>query len=167
VRSFHSSRFTSWQLHAVIGALVGLCVPELQQGASCCRYRQKHKKLNKNALKRWAWQILQGLVYLHGHTPPIIHRDLKCDNIFVNGSAGVVKIGDLGLATLLQRSQTPQSCLGTHFHLLRPRKSVCWRCLRGLQPARRVLAVASHALRMRARESGALRRIASHARAVI
>jgi WNK lysine deficient protein kinase len=77
-----------------------------------CRYRQKHKKLNKNALKRWAWQILQGLVYLHGHTPPIIHRDLKCDNIFVNGSAGVVKIGDLGLATLLRGSTAPQSCLG-------------------------------------------------------
>ena len=78
------------------------------------RYRQKHKNLNKNALKRWAWQILQGLVYLHGHDPPIIHRDLKCDNIFVNGSAGVVKIGDLGLATLLRRggSAAPQSCLG-------------------------------------------------------
>ena len=72
----------------------------------------KHRKLNKNALKRWAWQILQGLVYLHGHNPPIIHRDLKCDNIFVNGSAGVVKIGDLGLATLLRKSSTPQSCLG-------------------------------------------------------
>jgi serine/threonine protein kinase len=76
------------------------------------RYRQKHKNLNKNAIKRWAWQILQGLVYLHGHTPPIIHRDLKCDNIFVNGSAGVVKIGDLGLATLLRGSSAPQSCLG-------------------------------------------------------
>jgi WNK lysine deficient protein kinase len=42
---------------------------------------------------------LQGLVYLHGHTPPIIHRDLKSDNIFVNGSSGSLKIGDLGFAT--------------------------------------------------------------------
>jgi WNK lysine deficient protein kinase len=78
------------------------------------RYRQKHKNLGKNALKRWAWQILQGLVYLHGHNPPIIHRDLKCDNIFVNGSAGVVKIGDLGLATLLRGTTAPQSCLGMY-----------------------------------------------------
>lgn len=83
------------------------------------RYRQKHKNLNKNALKRWGWQILQGLVYLHGHTPPIIHRDLKCDNIFVNGSAGVVKIGDLGLATLLRGSTAPQSCLGARRGALR------------------------------------------------
>jgi len=42
------------------------------------RYRQKHKKISESVLKRWAWQILQGLVYLHGHDPPIIHRDLKC-----------------------------------------------------------------------------------------
>jgi WNK lysine deficient protein kinase len=63
-------------------------------------------------LKRWAWQILQGLVYLHGHNPPIIHRDLKCDNIFVNGGSGVVKIGDLGLATLWRGLTTPQSVLG-------------------------------------------------------
>lgn len=64
-------------------------------------------------LKRWAWQILCGLVYLHGHSPPIIHRDLKCDNIFINGSDGVVKIGDLGLATMLRSSTAPQSVLGT------------------------------------------------------
>jgi len=32
--------------------------------------------LEEQVLKRWAWQILQGLVYLHGHNPPIIHRDL-------------------------------------------------------------------------------------------
>ena len=59
-----------------------------------------------------ALQILQGLVYLHGHNPPIIHRDLKCDNIFVNGASGVVKIGDLGLATLWRGLTTPQSVLG-------------------------------------------------------
>jgi hypothetical protein len=29
-------------------------------------------------------------------------RDLKCDNIFINGETGVVKIGDLGLATAQQ-----------------------------------------------------------------
>ena len=41
------------------------------------RYRKKHKNIDEQVLKRWAWQILQGLVYLHGHNPPIIHRDLK------------------------------------------------------------------------------------------
>jgi serine/threonine protein kinase len=79
----------------------------------CCRYRKKHKHIDEQVLKRWAWQILQGLVYLHAHEPAIIHRDLKCDNIFVNGTSGVIKIGDLGLATLWRGLTTPQSVLGT------------------------------------------------------
>jgi serine/threonine protein kinase len=78
-----------------------------------CRYRKKHKHIDEQVLKRWAWQILQGLVYLHAHEPAIIHRDLKCDNIFVNGTSGVIKIGDLGLATLWRGLTTPQSVLGT------------------------------------------------------
>ncbi len=86
-----------------------------------CRYRKRHKHIDAEVLKGWAWQILCGLVYLHGHTPPIIHRDLKCDNIFINGSEGVVKIGDLGLATLLRGRTAPQSVLGnphTSFYLV-------------------------------------------------
>ena len=55
------------------------------------RYRKRHKHIDEEVLKRWAWQILCGLVYLHGHNPPIIHRDLKCDNIFINGSGGWVR----------------------------------------------------------------------------
>ncbi|XP_029125619.1 uncharacterized protein LOC109791065 isoform X3 [Cajanus cajan] len=38
------------------------------------------------------------------YNPQIIHKDLKCDNIFINGHQGEVKIGDLGLATFLERS---------------------------------------------------------------
>ncbi len=76
------------------------------------RYRKRHKHIDPEVLKRWAWQILCGLVYLHGHTPSIIHRDLKSDNIFINGCEGVVKIGDLGLATMLRARTAPQSVLG-------------------------------------------------------
>lgn len=81
-----------------------------------CRYRKKHRSTDPEVVKRWAWQILCGLVYLHGHAPPIIHRDLKCDNIFINGSEGVVKIGDLGLATMLRARTAPQSVLGKRHH---------------------------------------------------
>ena len=36
------------------------------------------------------------------HVSSCARRDLKCDNIFINGATGVVKIGDLGLATAQQ-----------------------------------------------------------------
>lgn len=63
------------------------------------------------AVKNWCRQILKGLLYLHSHNPPVIHRDLKCDNIFVNGNQGEVKIGDLGLAAVLQKSEEAH-CVG-------------------------------------------------------
>ena len=44
----------------------------------------------------------------------IIHRDLKCDNIFINGNNSEIKIGDLGLSTLMREGQGQvQSVLGT------------------------------------------------------
>lgn len=75
------------------------------------RYRKKHKNVDMKAIKNWARQVLRGLVYLHSHNPPIIHRDLKCDNIFVNGNHGEVKIGDLGLAIVMQQP-TARSVIG-------------------------------------------------------
>jgi serine/threonine protein kinase len=53
------------------------------------------------AVKRMARQILKGLEYLHAMNPPVVHGDLRCDKIYVNGHSGEIKIGDLGLATLI------------------------------------------------------------------
>ncbi|XP_058786552.1 probable serine/threonine-protein kinase WNK7 [Vicia villosa] len=87
-------------------------ITELFTSGSLRQYRKKHKKVDMKAVKGWIRQILMGLVYLHNHTPPIIHRDLKCDNVFINGHQGVVKIGDLGLATLLKQNNA-KSVIGT------------------------------------------------------
>ncbi|KAJ1378695.1 Serine/threonine-protein kinase, active site [Sesbania bispinosa] len=87
-------------------------ITELFTSGNLRQYRKKHKYVEVKAIKGWARQILQGLVYLHSHRPPIIHRDLKCDNIFVNGNQGEVKIGDLGLAIVMQQP-TAQSVIGT------------------------------------------------------
>ncbi|KAK2639911.1 hypothetical protein Ddye_027706 [Dipteronia dyeriana] len=56
---------------------------------------------------------LKGLHYLHTHEPCIIHRDLNCSNVFVNGNIGQVKIGDLGLAAIVGKSHSAHSILGT------------------------------------------------------
>ncbi|KAK7285759.1 hypothetical protein RJT34_20540 [Clitoria ternatea] len=87
-------------------------ITELFTSGNLRQFRKRHKYVDMKAIKGWAKQILQGLVYLHSHKPPIIHRDLKCDNIFVNGNHGEVKIGDLGLATVMLQP-TARSVIGT------------------------------------------------------
>lgn len=67
--------------------------------------------MKPKVLRSWCRQILKGLLFLHTRTPPIIHRDLKCDNIFITGPTGSVKIGDLGLATL-KRASFAKSVIG-------------------------------------------------------
>lgn len=63
-------------------------------------------------LQRWSFQILKGLRFLHSRCPPILHRDLKCDNVFITGPSASVKIGDLGLATL-KKASFVKSVIGT------------------------------------------------------
>ncbi|KAF7828103.1 serine/threonine-protein kinase WNK8-like [Senna tora] len=87
-------------------------ITELFTSGSLRKYRRMHKNVDMKAIKNWARQILRGLCYLHSHSPPIIHRDLKCDNIFINGNNGEVKIGDLGLAIVMQQP-TARSVIGT------------------------------------------------------
>ncbi|KAB1202746.1 Serine/threonine-protein kinase WNK1 [Morella rubra] len=87
-------------------------VTEMFTSGTLRQYRLKHKRVNIRAVKHWCRQILRGLLYLHSHDPPVIHRDLKCDNIFVNGNQGEVKIGDLGLAAILRKSPAAH-CVGT------------------------------------------------------
>lgn len=87
-------------------------ITELFSSGSLRQYRKRHKHVDLKAIKNWSRQILRGLHYLHTHNPPIIHRDLKCDNIFVNGFNGQVKIGDLGLAIVMQQPFA-RTCIGT------------------------------------------------------
>lgn len=78
---------------------------------------RKVEMIRWRVVKRWARQILRGIDYLHSQDPPIIHRDLKCDNIFINGAAGDIRIGDLGLSTSNTRSQK-----------VIPEKNICMLC---------------------------------------
>ncbi|KAJ0798122.1 putative protein kinase WNK-NRBP family [Helianthus annuus] len=76
-------------------------------------YRKKHRRVSVKAMKNWSRQILRGLEYLHTHEPCIIHRDLNCSNIFINGNIGKVKIGDLGLAAVVAKNHAAHTLLGT------------------------------------------------------
>ncbi|CAL0316594.1 unnamed protein product [Lupinus luteus] len=87
-------------------------VTEMFTSGTIRQFRLKHKRVHIRAVKHWCRQILEGLLYLHSHDPLVIHRDLKCDNIFMNGNQGEVKIGDLGLAAILRKSHADH-CVGT------------------------------------------------------
>ncbi|XP_066224495.1 serine/threonine-protein kinase WNK2 isoform X7 [Saccopteryx leptura] len=87
-------------------------VTELMTSGTLKTYLKRFKVMKPKVLRSWCRQILKGLMFLHTRTPPIIHRDLKCDNIFITGPTGSVKIGDLGLATL-KRASFAKSVIGT------------------------------------------------------
>ncbi|XP_064174655.1 serine/threonine-protein kinase WNK1-like isoform X2 [Anguilla rostrata] len=87
-------------------------VTELMTSGTLKTYLKRFKVMKIKVLRSWCRQILKGLHFLHTRAPPIIHRDLKCDNIFITGPTGSVKIGDLGLATLKSTSFA-KSVIGT------------------------------------------------------
>ncbi|XP_071746672.1 uncharacterized protein Wnk isoform X21 [Lepeophtheirus salmonis] len=87
-------------------------VTELMTSGTLKTYLRRFKKINQRVLKSWCRQIIKGLHFLHTRAPPVIHRDLKCDNVFITGPTGSVKIGDLGLATLKNKSFA-KSVIGT------------------------------------------------------
>jgi WNK lysine deficient protein kinase len=78
-------------------------ITERVPGGSLWSYiRRLDSPIKLKIIGMWCRQILEGLAYLHTHEPgPIIHRDLKCSNIFINGSDAHVVIGDFGLCTCL------------------------------------------------------------------
>nr|XP_040060968.1 serine/threonine-protein kinase WNK2 isoform X1 [Gasterosteus aculeatus aculeatus] len=105
-------RFYDFWESPVKGKKCIVLVTELMTSGTLKTYLKRFKLMKPKVLRSWCRQILKGLHFLHTRTPPIIHRDLKCDNIFITGPTGSVKIGDLGLATL-KRASFAKSVIGT------------------------------------------------------
>ncbi|XP_021788387.1 serine/threonine-protein kinase WNK3 isoform X2 [Papio anubis] len=103
--------YDSWE-SILKGKKCIVLVTELMTSGTLKTYLKRFKVMKPKVLRSWCRQILKGLQFLHTRTPPIIHRDLKCDNIFITGPTGSVKIGDLGLATLM-RTSFAKSVIGT------------------------------------------------------
>lgn len=73
-----------------------ILITELATGGTLHEYINKIKNVKINVIKKWCIQILKGLEYAHNKN--IVHRDIKCSNIFVSANTGNVMIGDFGLA---------------------------------------------------------------------
>ena len=79
------------------------------------KYINENKKIEEDLIWYWFLQICQGIRYMHSKR--IIHRDIKCQNIFLT-TEGMIKVGDFGISKVLEHSfdysKTP---LGTPYFL--------------------------------------------------
>uniref|UniRef100_A0A672Z2L4 non-specific serine/threonine protein kinase n=1 Tax=Sphaeramia orbicularis TaxID=375764 RepID=A0A672Z2L4_9TELE len=103
--------FDSWK-STLKGRKCTILVTELMTSGTLKTYLRRFRQMKLKLLQRWSFQILKGLQFLHSRSPPILHRDLKCDNVFITGPTASVKIGDLGLATL-KKASFAKSVIGT------------------------------------------------------
>ncbi|XP_065923663.1 serine/threonine-protein kinase Nek4 [Magallana gigas] len=63
---------------------------------------RKGKSLEEQRIVEWFRQICSALEYLHERN--VLHRDIKTQNIFLTGTEMTAKLGDLGLAKVLESS---------------------------------------------------------------
>ena len=74
--------------------LVMQFIPGADLGA---RLLQQQQAFAPREVLAWADQLLAALEYLHGHQPPIVHRDIKPQNLKVTAQGAIVLL-DFGLA---------------------------------------------------------------------
>lgn len=75
---------------------------------------QKGKLFLEDQILNWFVQLCLGLKHVHDRK--ILHRDIKSQNIFLTKS-GVVKLGDFGIARVLNRWANVNTAVGQQFSL--------------------------------------------------
>ena len=79
-----------------------LIVMELCPSGDLLNYVRKRRKLTEKNAKYLFKQIMQGIAYMH--QIGIVHRDIKLDNILLDGH-GNVKIGDFGVSRRVDQEE--------------------------------------------------------------
>lgn len=87
-----------------------MLVMELCAGGDLLNFVRKRKKCDENLAKVLFKQIIEGIGYIHSKS--ILHRDIKLDNILLDGK-GNVKIADFGVSKTVKRGEIMYEQSGT------------------------------------------------------
>eukprot|EP00997_Jenningsia_sp_PLL12_P007022 NODE_361_length_1851_cov_72.371809_g303_i0.p1 GENE.NODE_361_length_1851_cov_72.371809_g303_i0~~NODE_361_length_1851_cov_72.371809_g303_i0.p1 ORF type:complete len:551 (-),score=182.04 NODE_361_length_1851_cov_72.371809_g303_i0:89-1741(-) len=82
-------------------------------GARVKTQRGKRVPFPEEQIMLWFAQLCLALDYLHGRK--ILHRDLKCQNVFLT-SGGMVKLGDFGFSKRLKTAFMAHTVCGTPYY---------------------------------------------------
>uniref|UniRef100_A0A2K6G2Z2 non-specific serine/threonine protein kinase n=1 Tax=Propithecus coquereli TaxID=379532 RepID=A0A2K6G2Z2_PROCO len=78
--------------------------------------RQRGVLFSEDQILSWFVQISLGLKHIHDRK--ILHRDIKAQNIFLSKNGIVAKLGDFGIARVLNNSmELARTCVGTPYYL--------------------------------------------------
>jgi hypothetical protein len=78
--------------------------------------RDKQMRFTADAVWKIVGQVCAGLGYAHNDKPPVVHRDVKPENVFLHGrrnSESKVKLLDFGIARVLDTTGTSDEVAGT------------------------------------------------------
>ncbi|XP_059147614.1 mitogen-activated protein kinase kinase kinase 2-like [Physella acuta] len=76
-------------------------------------YIDKNGALPEPKVQLFTKQILEGVDYLHSHDPQVIHRNIKCENIFLEDENNV-KLTDFGFSKVLHDQTQARSNHGSY-----------------------------------------------------
>lgn len=79
---------------------------------------------SRTVIGNWCIHILDGLEHLHSQLPPLIHNNIRCDNIFIDSSEGLVKLGLFNIDNYLGDPYPPLSAPETQKNILDPKSDV-------------------------------------------
>ncbi|XP_067301236.1 serine/threonine-protein kinase Nek5 isoform X2 [Pseudorasbora parva] len=77
---------------------------------------QRGKPFTEQQIVDWLVQICLGLKHIHDRK--VLHRDIKAQNIFLTQGGLKVKLGDFGIARMLNNTmELARTCVGTPYYL--------------------------------------------------